>query len=109
MTILSRGARPFAWCADFSFWSTQKFPTRWRAIPWEIPRRNVEGPDSDARSELVMGNGRRFEARKPQLSPRPLPLIGVRRVIMQCRAHDDDDRAAPAVATGREIPMASAF
>src|ERR1700758_1163568 len=41
-------------------------------------------------------------------SPRPLPLIGVRRVIMQCRAHDDD-RAAPAVALGPEIPMASAF
>ena len=38
----------------------------------------------------------------------PLPIIGVRRVIMQCRAHDDD-RAAPAVAPGPEIPMASAF
>ena len=55
-----------------------------------------------------MGNGRRFEARKQRLFPRPLPIIGVRRVIMQCRAHDDD-RAAPAVAPGPEIPMASAF
>src|ERR1700749_2574614 len=36
-------------------------------------------------------------------SSRPLPIIGVRRVIMQCRAHDDDDdRAAPAVAPGPE-------
>jgi hypothetical protein len=37
-----------------------------------------------------------------------LPIIGVRRVIVQCRAHDDD-RAAPAVAHGPEIPMASAW
>ena len=49
-----------------------------------------------------------FEARKQRLFPRPLPVIGVWRVIMQCRAHDDD-RAAPAVAPGPEIPMASAF
>jgi hypothetical protein len=28
-------------------------------------------------------------------SPRPLPIIGVRRAIMQCRAHDDDHRTAP--------------
>src|SRR6185437_2038808 len=28
-------------------------------------------------------------------SPRPLPIIGVRRVIVQCRAHDDDHRTAP--------------
>src|SRR6185312_12040964 len=40
--------------------------------------------------------------------PRPLPVIGVRHVIMQRRAHDDD-RAAPAVAPGPEIPTASAF
>ena len=39
---------------------------------------------------------------------KPLPVIGVRRVIMQCRAHDDD-HAAPAVAPGPEIPMSSAF
>jgi hypothetical protein len=37
-----------------------------------------------------------------------LPIIGVRRVIVQCRAHDDD-RAPPAVDLGPEIPMASAF
>jgi len=46
------------------------------------------------------------------LSPRPLPLIGGRRVIMQYRAHDDVRAApavAPAVAVGPEIPMASAF
>src|SRR5689334_12250940 len=49
-----------------------------------------------------------FEARKQRLFPRPLPIIGVRRAIMQCRAHDDD-RAAPAVTVGPEIPMASAF
>src|ERR1700742_2249391 len=40
--------------------------------------------------------------------------MGVRRALMQCRAHDDDDgRAAPAVApaavVGPKIPMASAF
>src|SRR5215467_2417653 len=39
---------------------------------------------------------------------RPLPVMGVRRVIMQCRAHDDD-RAAPAVAPGAELPMPLAF
>jgi hypothetical protein len=27
-------------------------------------------------------------------SPRPLPIIGVRRVIVQCRAHDDAHRTA---------------
>src|SRR5262249_44865189 len=90
----------------FSFWSRHKFPTRRRAIPWEISLRNVKGHESGARSELIMGNGRRSEARKQQLFPQPLPLIGVRRELMQCRAHDDD-RAAPAL--GPEIPMASAF
>ena len=53
-----------AWRADFSFCSTHKFPTQWRAIPWEISLRNVKGPESGARRELIMGNGRRFEARK---------------------------------------------
>src|SRR5690348_1064137 len=77
------------------------FPTRRRAISWEISRRNVKGHDSGVRNELMMGNGRRFEARKQRLFLRPLPIIGVRRVIMQCRAHDDD-RAAPAVAPGPE-------
>ena len=103
-----RWKRPFVWRADFSFWSTRRFPTRRRAIPGEISLRNVKGPESGARSELVMGNGRRFEARKQRLFPRPLPIIGVRRAIVQCRAHDDD-RAPPAVALGPEIPMASAF
>src|ERR1700757_1763853 len=40
--------------------------------------------------------------------PRPSPIIGVRPVILQCRAHDDD-RAAPAIAPGPEIRMALAF
>src|SRR6185312_6780785 len=84
-----------------SLWSTQKFPTRRRAIPWEISLRNVKGPESGARNELTMGNGRRFEARKQRRFPRPLPVIGVRHVIMQSRAHDDD-RAAPAIAAGPE-------
>ena len=43
------------------------------------------------------------------LSLRPSPIIGVRRTIMQCRAHDDDSRAAPVVALGPGIAMASAF
>jgi hypothetical protein len=41
----------------FSFWSTDKFPTRRRAIPWEISLRNVKGHESGARRALVMGNG----------------------------------------------------
>src|SRR5579883_2946662 len=36
------------------------------------------------------------------VSSRPLPLIGVRRVIVQSRAHDDD-RTAPALAPGDGI------
>ena len=102
------GSAPLRLARDFSFRSTHKFRTRRRAIPWEISLRNVKGHDSGARSELIMGNGRRFEARKQRLFPRPSPGIGVRRMIMQCRAHDDD-RAAPAVTVGPEIPMASAF
>ena len=85
----------------FSFFSTYKFPTRRQAIPWEIALRNVKGHESGARNELMMGNGRRLEARKQRLFFRPLPVIGVRRAIMQCRAHDDD-RAAPVVAPGPE-------
>ena len=81
--------------ADFSFWPTHKFPTRRRAIPWEISLRTVKGPESGARSELIMGNGRRFEARKQRLFPRPLPIIGVRRLIVQSRAHDLPHRTAP--------------
>ena len=79
----------------FSFWPTDKFPPRQRAIPWEISRRSVKGHDSAARSALIVGNGRQFEARKQRLFPRPLPIIGVRRAIMQCRAHDDAHRTAP--------------
>src|SRR5512142_817298 len=86
-----------AWRADFCFWSTRKFPTRRRAVPWEISLRNAKGHESSARNALIMGNGRRFEIRKQRLFLRPLPVIGVRRVITQYRAHDDD-RAAPAVA-----------
>src|SRR5579871_4190003 len=85
--------------AEFSFWSAHKFPTRRRAIYWEISLRSVKGPDSGARNELIMGNGRRSRPANSGFSSRPLPLIGVRRVIVQCRAHDDD-RAAPALAPG---------
>src|ERR1700760_2685728 len=67
--------------ADFSFWSTQKFPTQRRAIPWEISLRNVKGRESGARNELIMGNGRRFEARKQRLF---LPAIARNR----CSARD---------------------
>jgi hypothetical protein len=42
------------------------------------------------------------------ISREPMPVIGIRRVIMQCREHDDD-RAAPVVALRLEIPMALAF
>jgi hypothetical protein len=77
------------------FWSTHKFPTQRRAIPWEISLRNVKGHESGARSELTMGNGWLLGARKQRLFPRPLPIIGVRRVIMQCRAHDNAHRTAP--------------
>src|SRR3954451_8073286 len=48
------------------------------------------------------------EARFTGESHGPMPVIGVQRVIMQFRAHDDD-RAASALAVGPEIPMASAF
>ena len=92
---MSLEARHSAWRADFSFWPTHKFPTRRRAIPWEISLRTVKGPESGARSELIMGDGRRFEARKRRLFPRPLPVIGVRRAIMQSRAHDLPHRTAP--------------
>jgi hypothetical protein len=33
----------------------------------EISLGNVKGPESGARDELIMGNGRRFEARKQRL------------------------------------------
>src|SRR6185312_12709778 len=52
----------------FFFWSTHKFPTRQRAIPWEISLRNGKGRESGARSALIMGNGRRFEARNSGFS-----------------------------------------
>ena len=53
----------------FLFWPTRKFPPRRRAVPREISRRSVKGADSGARSALVMGNGRRYEAWKQRLSP----------------------------------------
>ena len=56
-------------CADYSFWSTDKFPTRRRAIPWEISLQPSKGHDSGGRRELIMGNGPRFEARKQRLFP----------------------------------------
>src|SRR3954465_8946803 len=56
-----------------------------------------------------MGNGPAENPRFSHGTPQPLPIIGVRRLTMQSRAHDDDDRAAPAVPLGPEIPMPSAF
>ena len=109
MSGVVAGSAPLRQARRFSFWPTHEFPTRRRAISWEISLRSVKGHETGARSELIMGNGRRFEARKQPLSPRPLPIIGVRRGIMQCRAHDVDDRAAPAVAPGPDIPRASAI
>jgi hypothetical protein len=111
--VVVAGACHSAWRADFSFRSADKFPARRRAIRWEISPRNVEGPDAGARNELVTGNGPSFCGVFSGLFRESLPVIGVRREIVQCRAHDDDDRAAPAVAPapapGAEIPMASAF
>ena len=83
-----------------------RFPGKSRSGPSKVTT-----PAPAASSLWAMD--RCLEARKQRLFPRPLPIIGVRRVVMQCRAHDDDDRAAPAVAPaaafGPEIPMASAF
>jgi hypothetical protein len=73
----------FAWRADFSLWSTHKFPTRRRAIPWEISIPNVKGYESGVRNELIMGNGRQFEARKQRLSP---PAIAHNRCSARDRA-----------------------
>jgi hypothetical protein len=53
----------------FFFWVDTQIPTQRRAISWEISLRNVKGHESDARSELVMGNGRRFKDRKQRLFP----------------------------------------
>src|SRR6185503_4954442 len=94
--------------APFLFWSTHKFSMRRRAIPWEISRRTVKGPESGAHNELIAGNGPRFCRVFAGISREPMPVIGIRRVIMQCREHDDD-RAAPVVALRLEIPMALAF
>ena len=43
--------------AQFFVLVDPQFPTRRRAIPSEIPLRNVKGPESDARNELIVGNG----------------------------------------------------
>jgi hypothetical protein len=94
---IARGCREkrAPWPASrFSFWSIDKFPARRRAIHWEILLRRVKGHDSGARVELIMGHGRRFEARRQRLFPEPLPVIGVRRGIVQNRAHDDSHRTA---------------
>jgi hypothetical protein len=61
----------------FSFLGDRKFPAGQSAISWEISTPSVEGAESGARDESMMGNGRRFEARKGRLFPRPLPIIGV--------------------------------
>ena len=72
---------------------------------WEISLHNVEDHESGARDELIMGNGRRSRGLESGIFPEPLPVIGVRRVIMQCRAHDEADRAAPdCPAWALEIP-----
>src|SRR5579871_707348 len=42
-----------------------------------------------------MGIGRCIPPSNAGPWPEPLPRIGVRLVIMQCRAHDDDHRTAP--------------
>src|SRR5579871_4018578 len=42
--------------AQIFFWPTQKFPTRRRAILWEISLRNVKGHESGARNEPFVGN-----------------------------------------------------
>ncbi|MGE5149247.1 MAG: hypothetical protein ACM3II_03920, partial [Rhodospirillaceae bacterium] len=67
----------------FSFWSTQKFPTRRRAIPWEISLRNAKGHESSACNALTLGNGWRFEARKQRLF---LPAIALNRCSARDRA-----------------------
>src|SRR3954452_20295152 len=53
-----------------------------------------------------MGNGPAFCRVFAGIFREPMPIIGVRRAIMQCRGHDDD-RAAPALALGPEIPPAT--
>ena len=102
------GSAPLRLVRRFFFWSTDKFPARRRAIPWEIALCNAKGRDSGAHNELITGNGPPFCRVFAGIFREPMPVIGVRRVIMQCREHDDD-RAAPALALGPEIPMASAF
>src|SRR3954468_23371770 len=49
-----------------------------------------------------MGNGPPFCRVFAGILLEPMPIIGVRRAIMQCRGHDDD-RAAPALAVGPGI------
>ena len=101
-------ARGFARRADFSFGrhtnfhrGGERFPGKSRSGPSK-----TLNPALAARALWAMDGGTR--PANSGFSPRPLPLIGVRRAIVQCRAHDDD-RAAPAVALGPENPMASAF
>src|SRR5579883_490584 len=79
----------------FSFCSKRKFPAQRRAIPLEISLRSAKGHELGARNELIMGNDWRLEARNSGFSARPLPVIGVRRVIMQTRAHVHVHRTAP--------------
>ena len=55
----------------------------------------VKGHDSGAGDELITGNGPPFCRVFAGIFREPMPRIGVRRAIMQCRAHDND-RAAPA-------------
>jgi hypothetical protein len=47
----------------------RKFRARRGAICREIPLATVEGGESGARDDLIVGNGRRFEARKQRLFP----------------------------------------
>ena len=93
---LSRAASPGAQIFLFGRY------TNFQRSGERFPGKSRSGTSKVTNSALAAGSygqWRAFEARNSGFSSRPLPIIGVRRVIMQCRAHDDD-RAAPAVTLG---------
>jgi len=61
--------------------------------------RTVKGPESGARSELIMGNGGRFEGRKQRL----LPLAIARN---RCSARDHAVSRAWSSSSDRATPVA---
>src|SRR5262249_36679694 len=72
------------------------FPRVEARFSWRISNASLKGSEFCTRAASIMGNGPRFDAANSGLFPRPLPIIGVRRAMAQCGAHDDHC-AQPAV------------